>query len=110
MVIYTFGGERGDALFQEDAALEGDLLVGPEEVVRRRPLLLAPPAANQHSQLVVPARARRSCLLAPSDLSCVLAVLSVNEALEKNHLLDPAWQIRHAGNSTTLLQLKNASC
>ena len=58
MVIYRFGGERGDALFQEDAALEGDLLVGPEEVVRRRPLLLAPPAANQHSQLVVPARAR----------------------------------------------------
>lgn len=48
------------APLQEVQGLVRDVVVVVEDVLTRRAVLLAPPAAHQHAQLVVPARARQA--------------------------------------------------
>lgn len=50
--------------FQELARLPGNLVIFQEDVLWRRPVGLAPPAPNQHPQLVVPEQAERICVSA----------------------------------------------
>ena len=48
--------------FEDQARLGGDGPVGVEQVLRRRPALLVPPAAKQHPQLMVPS-CKEHCLM-----------------------------------------------
>ncbi len=59
-------GKGASALLKENAGFKGNLLILAEQVLRRRPVLLAPPAADQHPQLVVPAHMLLLSITTPS--------------------------------------------